>query len=126
MGSKGIDLIEQAQRVAEGVMLELHANTWRYNQLVNQQREIVVKRRMEVLTTDTALKELRDLEPERYAELTGTAKAEGAAGGDDKAGADEKAAEVGETAGAATEDSATEDSAAADSVTERTRPTRPT
>lgn len=89
MGSKGIDLIEQAQRVAEGVMLELHANTWRYNKLVNQQREIVVKRRMEVLTTDTALKELRDLEPERYAELTGTAekKAEDTAG-DDTAGGD--------------------------------------
>ncbi|QUD84868.1 accessory Sec system translocase SecA2 [Gordonia polyisoprenivorans] len=118
MGSKGIDLIEQAQRVAEGVMLELHANTWRYNQLVNQQREIVVKRRMEVLTTDTALKELRDLEPERYAELTGTAKADDAAGADEKAGPDEKAAEAKETAGAAAEDSASEDSAAADSVTE--------
>ncbi len=38
MGAKGIELIEQAQRVAEGIMLELHANTWRYNKLVNQQR----------------------------------------------------------------------------------------
>ena len=73
MGQKGIDLIEQAQRVAEGVMLELHANTWRYNKLVNQQREIVVARRMKLLTTDTALEELAELEPERYAELTGTA-----------------------------------------------------
>ena len=69
MGSKGIDLIEQAQRVAEGVMLELHANTWRYNTLVNQQRDIVVQRRMQVLTTDTALTELAELEPDRYAEL---------------------------------------------------------
>ncbi len=74
MGQKGIDLIEQAQRVAEGVMLELHANTWRYNKLVNQQREIVVARRMKLLTTDTALEELADLEPERYAELTGAAR----------------------------------------------------
>ena len=73
MGQKGIDLIEQAQRVAEGVMLELHANTWRYNKLVNQQREIVVARRMKLLTTDIALEELAELEPERYAELTGTA-----------------------------------------------------
>ncbi|MFT4044096.1 MAG: accessory Sec system translocase SecA2 [Gordonia sp. (in: high G+C Gram-positive bacteria)] len=71
MGQKGIDLIEQAQRVAEGVMLELHANTWRYNKLVNQQRDIVVARRMKVLTTQVALDELAELEPERYAELSG-------------------------------------------------------
>ena len=72
MGSKGVDLIEQAQRVAEGVMLELHANTWRYNTLVNQQRDIVVRRRSQVLTTDTALDELKELEPDRYAELAET------------------------------------------------------
>lgn len=71
MGSKGIDLIEQAQRIAEGVRLELHANTWRYNTLVNQQRDIVVRRRMELLETDAALDELAKLEPERYAELSG-------------------------------------------------------
>ncbi|AZG44672.1 accessory Sec system translocase SecA2 [Gordonia insulae] len=73
MGAKGVDLIEQAQRIAEGVMLELHANTWRYNKLVNQQRDIVVKRRMEILTTDIALEELAEKEPERHAELTGAA-----------------------------------------------------
>ncbi|TSD94985.1 accessory Sec system translocase SecA2 [Gordonia rubripertincta] len=76
MGSKGIDLIEQAQRIAEGVRLELHANTWRYNKLVNQQRDIIVDRRMKILTTDTALDELAELEPERYAELTGEKAAE--------------------------------------------------
>ena len=72
MGSKGVDLIEQAQRIAEGVMLELHANTWRYNKLVNQQRDIIVERRMQILTTDAALEELADLEPDRYAQLTGS------------------------------------------------------
>ncbi|MCP2177919.1 accessory Sec system translocase SecA2 [Williamsia maris] len=84
MGAKGIELIEQAQRVAEGIMLELHANTWRYNKLVNQQRDIVVKRRMEVLTTEIALDELRKSDSERYAELTGTSieKAAGAADAD--------------------------------------------
>jgi preprotein translocase subunit SecA len=71
LGSKGVDLIEQAQRVAEGVMLELHANTWRYNQLVNQQRDIVIARRMKLLTTDIALVELKDLESDRYRELVG-------------------------------------------------------
>ncbi|NDK88975.1 accessory Sec system translocase SecA2 [Gordonia desulfuricans] len=74
MGAKGIDLIEQAQRVAEGVMLELHANTWRYNKLVNQQREIVVKRRMELLRTDAGIDELKGLEADRYAELIGERK----------------------------------------------------
>lgn len=97
MGSKGIDLIEQAQRVAEGVMLELHANTWRYNKLVNQQREIVVERRMAVLTTETALEELAELEPDRYAELLGE-KADEAksdeAKADDKKADDEKAGDA--------------------------------
>ena len=69
MGAKGVELIKQAQRIAEGVMLELHANTWRYNNLVNQQRDIIVRRRMEVLTTDAAAEELADLEPDRYKQL---------------------------------------------------------
>ncbi|MGC4932126.1 accessory Sec system translocase SecA2 [Gordonia sp. DT30] len=106
MGSKGIDLIEQAQRVAEGVMLELHANTWRYNNLVNQQREIVVKRRMEVLTTDTTRNELRDLEPERYAELTGTAKAGKNTEDDGPVATDKKEADGG-TNGGGTNDGGT-------------------
>ncbi|MFW0785014.1 accessory Sec system translocase SecA2 [Gordonia sp. CPCC 206044] len=87
MGAKGVDLIQQAQRIAEGVMLELHSNTWRYNKLVNQQRDIIVKRRMEVVTTEVALDELADKEPERYAALTGastesTENTEGAAPAD--------------------------------------------
>jgi preprotein translocase subunit SecA len=69
MGSRGAELIEQAQRVAEGVMLELHSNTWRYNKLVNQQRDIIVARRMELLRTDEALIALAELEPERYQAL---------------------------------------------------------
>ncbi|MFT4126448.1 MAG: accessory Sec system translocase SecA2 [Gordonia sp. (in: high G+C Gram-positive bacteria)] len=93
MGSKGIDLIEQAQRIAEGVMLELHANTWRYNKLVNEQREIVVRRRMKILRTDTALTELAELEPERYATLTGAAAAEATTEGDQAEPGAEKASE---------------------------------
>lgn len=85
LGSKGVDLIEQAQRVAEGVMLELHANTWRYNQLVNQQRDIVIARRMKLLTTDTALTELKDLENDRYRELTGEASEPAETADSDKA-----------------------------------------
>ncbi len=69
MGSRGAELVEQAQRVAEGVMLELHSNTWRYNKLVNQQRDIIVARRMDLLRTDEALTDLADLEPVRYRAL---------------------------------------------------------
>jgi preprotein translocase subunit SecA len=88
LGSKGIDLIEQAQRVAEGVMLELHANTWRYNLLVNQQRDIIIARRMKLLTTDTALIELKDIENERYLELVGKAPETDTESGDDAETAD--------------------------------------
>ncbi|MFW0790813.1 accessory Sec system translocase SecA2 [Gordonia sp. CPCC 205333] len=121
MGSKGIELIEQAQRVAEGVMLELHANTWRYNQLVNQQRDIVVSRRMEVLTTDAAIDELKKAEPARYALLRGEAlPADGKVDEADKNDSDDVAEQVAtEKAGAATE-SAGADSAAADDAEEST------
>ncbi|KQR98459.1 accessory Sec system translocase SecA2 [Williamsia sp. Leaf354] len=98
MGEKGIELIEQAQRVAEGIMLELHANTWRYNKLVNQQRDIVVKRRMELLTTEVALDEFTESEPDRVAELTGSASSggtgrHGAASGGAEDSADDEAGE---------------------------------
>ncbi|WP_165603051.1 accessory Sec system translocase SecA2 [Mycobacteroides immunogenum] len=62
-------LIDHAQRVAEGAMLDLHANTWRYNQLIAQQRAIISDRRDTLLRTDTARKELRERSAERYDEL---------------------------------------------------------
>ncbi|MDF6102986.1 accessory Sec system translocase SecA2 [Gordonia hongkongensis] len=106
MGSKGVDLIEQAQRIAEGVMLELHANTWRYNKLVNQQRDIIVERRMQILTTDAALEELADLEPDRYAQLTGsttTVETTTDEADADKADADKADADKADTEKAATD-----------------------
>lgn len=62
-------LIDHAQRVAEGRLLDVHANTWRYNQLIAQQRTIIVERRNTLLSTDAAREELRELAPQRYAEL---------------------------------------------------------
>ena len=50
-------------------MLDVHANTWRYNQLIAQQRAIIVDRRNALLRTATAREELADLAPDRYAEL---------------------------------------------------------
>lgn len=62
-------LLDHAQRVAEGRLLDVHANTWRYNQLIAQQRAIIVDRRNTLLRTPTAREELAELAPKRYEEL---------------------------------------------------------
>jgi preprotein translocase subunit SecA len=62
-------LLEHAQRVAEGKLLDVHANTWRYNQLIAQQRGIISERREHLLRTAAAREELAQLSPERYEEL---------------------------------------------------------
>ena len=61
-----------AQRVAEGVNLEIHRNTWRYNKLIDEQRRIVLDHRDKVLRTDTTLKTLGERCPERLKELSET------------------------------------------------------
>jgi preprotein translocase subunit SecA len=66
---KAAGLLDHAQRVAEGRMLDVHANTWRYNQLIAQQRAIIVDRRNSLLRTATAREELAELAPERYQKL---------------------------------------------------------
>lgn len=66
---KAAQLLDHAQRVAEGRLLDVHANTWRYNQLTAQQRAIIVERRDTLLRTDTAREELAELSPKRYEEL---------------------------------------------------------
>ncbi len=67
---KAAGMLDHAQRVAEGRMLDVHANTWRYNQLIAQQRAIIVDRRNSLLRTATAREELAELAPERYDELS--------------------------------------------------------
>jgi preprotein translocase subunit SecA len=69
---KAAGLLDHAQRVAEGRMLDVHANTWRYNQLTAQQRAIIVDRRNTLLRTATAREELAELAPKRYQELAET------------------------------------------------------
>ncbi len=66
---KAANLLEHAQRIAEGRLLDVHANTWRYNQLIAQQRAILVERRDTLLRTTTARDELAELSPKRYREL---------------------------------------------------------
>jgi preprotein translocase subunit SecA len=67
---KTTGLLDHAQRVAEGRLLDVHANTWRYNQLIAQQRAIIVERRNTLLSTATAREELAELAPKRYEELS--------------------------------------------------------
>jgi preprotein translocase subunit SecA len=66
---KAAQLLEHAQRIAEGKLLDVHANTWRYNQLVAQQRAIISDRREKLLRTATAREELAARSPERYEQL---------------------------------------------------------
>ena len=69
---KAATLLDHAQRVAEGRLLDVHANTWRYNQLIAQQRAIIVERRNRLLSTTAARDELAALAPDRFAELSQT------------------------------------------------------
>ena len=69
VSNKVAGLLDHAQRVAEGRLLDVHANTWRYNQLTAQQRAIIVERRNKLLSTAAAREELAELAPERYDEL---------------------------------------------------------
>lgn len=73
---KATALLDHAQRVAEGRLLDVHANTWRYNQLIAKQRSIIVERRNTLLSTPAAREELRELSPDRYEELSAKASEE--------------------------------------------------
>jgi preprotein translocase subunit SecA len=64
--------IDHAQRVAEGVHLEIHRNTWRYTRLIEHQRGVLLEHRDELLTTDLAGTELAALRQERWEELSET------------------------------------------------------
>jgi preprotein translocase subunit SecA len=65
-------LVGHAQRVAEGVLLEIHRNTWRYSKLIEEQRQIVLAHREQVLRTGEAAQALAGRCPERFAELSAT------------------------------------------------------
>ncbi|MCW2905035.1 MAG: secA2 [Streptosporangiaceae bacterium] len=62
-------VVGHAQRVAEGVDLEIHRNTWRYSRLVELQRREVLAERDEILRGDAADGFLARQSPERHAEL---------------------------------------------------------
>ncbi|MDT7727223.1 MAG: preprotein translocase subunit SecA, partial [Actinomycetota bacterium] len=62
--------INHAQRVAEGVDLEIHRNTWRYTRLIERQRGELLEHRDKVLRTEFAAETLEKAEPEKYKELS--------------------------------------------------------
>jgi preprotein translocase subunit SecA len=61
--------VGHAQRVAEGAHLEIHRNTFRYNKLIEDQRQVVLAHRDRVLRTGAAADALAARCAERYAEL---------------------------------------------------------
>jgi preprotein translocase subunit SecA len=73
---RGVYLVGHAQRVAEGVNLEIHRNTWRYTRLLERQRELILEWRDKVLTTDSAARALEKADAERWAELPEDAREE--------------------------------------------------
>lgn len=63
------DFIAHCQRVTEGQLLEIHAQTWKYNQLLADQRIIIDERRAVLLDTDQAWKEFQQRAPQKAAAL---------------------------------------------------------
>ena len=64
------DFVEHCQRVTEGQLLEIHAQTWKYNKLLADQRVIIDERRADLLDTPKAWEELAARVPERAASLS--------------------------------------------------------
>ncbi|MFG2245387.1 accessory Sec system translocase SecA2 [Spirillospora sp. NPDC048823] len=72
-------IVGHAQRVAEGVDLELHRNTWRYNHLIGLQRRELLAERDAVLHGDAADRAMAADASGRHAELTKIAGADAVA-----------------------------------------------
>lgn len=66
-------LVGHAQRVAEGVNMEIHRNTWRYTRLLEDHRSKVLGLREKVLRGHSAGDALAGALPERWSELVDTA-----------------------------------------------------
>jgi preprotein translocase subunit SecA len=62
--------LNRAQRIAEADRFEIHRNTWRYHQLLGDQRRIVLEHRERVLRTDAAFEALSVSCPDRATELS--------------------------------------------------------
>ena len=65
-------VVTHAQRAADGANLEIHRNTFRYNKLVDDQRQVVLTHRDRLLRGDAALVALGSRRPDRFEELSET------------------------------------------------------
>jgi preprotein translocase subunit SecA len=74
------EAVAHAQRVADGANLEIHRNTYRYHELIEQQRAIVLEHRDRLMRGDAALVALGTRCPERFEELDETVPADVLAG----------------------------------------------
>lgn len=63
------DWVAHCQRVTEGQLLEIHSQTWKYNKLLADQRDIIDERRAGILDTEKAWEEFLTRSPQRAAEL---------------------------------------------------------
>jgi preprotein translocase subunit SecA len=70
--AKADEMVGHAQRVADGANLEIHRNTYRYYELIEQQRAIVLDHRGRLMRGDAALVALGSRCPERFDELDQT------------------------------------------------------
>jgi preprotein translocase subunit SecA len=57
---RALGLVEHAQRIAEGQNTALHRDTWRFNELMAKQRELVLERRTEIRKDDAPVDQLRE------------------------------------------------------------------
>jgi preprotein translocase subunit SecA len=57
-------ILDTAQHISEGLRLDRHRSTWRYNRAISRQRDTVAARREEALTDDAGMTELRRRIPE--------------------------------------------------------------
>ncbi|HEX6354668.1 accessory Sec system translocase SecA2 [Actinophytocola sp.] len=62
--------VDHAQKVSEGVQLEIHRNTWRYTRLIEHQRKVLLEYRDELLTTDLAATSLASQSEKRWKKLS--------------------------------------------------------
>src|SRR5580692_2463523 len=68
--AKATEAVAHAQRVADGANLEIHRNTYRYHELIEKQRAIVLEHRDRLMRGDAALVALGTRCPERFEELS--------------------------------------------------------
>ena len=75
---KALRLVNHAQRVTEGQMLDIHAYTWRYSRLVADQRAIVSEQRDRILTTNVASEYFASHNTDKWSEVMAKFSAEDA------------------------------------------------